>query len=96
MRAIGILEVAANVAAATALDGMLKTANVEFVTAERALGGRLVSIVIEGSISDVQEAIEHGKVVAARLGKVATAITINNPHEEVQNLVLRSGQKFNR
>ncbi len=96
MRAIGVLEVAANVAAVEALDAMLKIANVEFVTAERALGGRLVSIVIEGSISDVQEAIEHGKVVAAKLGKVAAAITINNPHEEVQKLVLHSAQKFNK
>ncbi|MDF2595071.1 MAG: hypothetical protein K0R69_1412 [Clostridia bacterium] len=96
MKAIGILEVAANVAAIEALDAMLKAADVSLVTTERALGGRLVSMVIQGSISDVQEAIEHGKAVAARLGKVAAAITISNPHEEVQKLVLHSARKLNK
>ena len=96
MKAIGILEVAANVAAIEAVDAMLKAADVRLVTTERALGGRLVSMVIEGTISDVQEAIEHGKVAAARLGKVAAAITISNPHEEVQKLVLHSARKLNK
>lgn len=96
MKAIGILEVAANVAAIEALDAMLKASDVRLVTTERTLGGRLVSMVIEGSISDVQEAIEHGKVVAARLGKVAAAITISNPHEEIQKLVLHSARKLNK
>jgi len=94
MKAIGILEVAANVAAIEALDAMLKAADVSLVTTEKALGGRLVSIVIQGTISDVKEAIEHGKVVAQRLGKLAAAITISNPHEEVQKLVLYSARKL--
>ncbi len=96
MRAIGILEVDANVAAIEALDAMLKAADVSLVTTEKALGGRLVSMIIQGAVSDVKEAIEHGKVAAARLGKVAAAITISSPHEEVQKLVLHSARKLNK
>lgn len=94
MRAIGILEVDANVAAIEALDAMLKAADVSLVTTERALGGRLVSMIVQGSVSDVKEAIEQGKKAAGRLGKVAAAITINSPHEEVQKLVLHSARKL--
>jgi len=96
MKAIGVLEVDANVAAIEALDAMLKAANVSLVTTERALGGRLVSMIVEGSVSDVKEAIAHGKLAAARLGKVAAAITINSPHEEVQKLILHSARKLNK
>lgn len=96
MKAIGVLEVAANVAAVEALEAMLKVADVEFVTIERALGGRLVSIVIQGSISNVNEAIAYGKERAEKLGKVAAAITISNPHEEVQKLIIHSARKLNK
>lgn len=94
MKAVGVLEVAANVAATVALDAMLKAAEVELVTIERALGGRLVSIVIQGSISSVREAMEHGKEEAAKYGHVAASVTINNPHEEVQKLILHSARKL--
>jgi|BioPla2DNA2_1021312.scaffolds.fasta_scaffold180170_1 ethanolamine utilization protein EutM len=96
MKAIGVLEVAANVAAIEALDAMLKAADVSLVTTEKALGGRLVSLVIEGSVSDVKEALEHGKQVAAKLGSVAAAVSINSPHEEVQKIVLHSARKLSK
>lgn len=96
MRAIGILEVAANAASIVAMDAMAKAADVSLVTTEKALGGRLVSIVIQGSVSDVKEAIEYGKVAASKMGKVAACAIINNPHEEVQRVVLQSAKKLNK
>ena len=94
MKAIGILEVASNIASIVAVDDMLKTSNVSLVTTEKALGGRLVTIVIEGSISDVTEAIERGERSVAPIGKVAAVAIINNPHEEVCKLLLHSRRKL--
>ncbi|MBP3347301.1 MAG: BMC domain-containing protein, partial [Clostridia bacterium] len=61
MRSLGFVEVSGVVAAVDALDIMCKTASVNLVTWERKLGGRLVTLVVEGSVSDVTEAIEAAK-----------------------------------
>ena len=61
MKALGFIEVSGVVAAVDALDIMCKSSNVEFVTWERKLGGRMVTVVITGSVSDVAEAIECAK-----------------------------------
>ncbi len=90
MKAIGIIEVVANVAAYACLDAMLKAADVSVVTAEKALGGRLVSIIIEGSTSDVKAALEHGKQAAESVGTVAAMVAINHPHDELKRVITES------
>ncbi len=40
------------------MDIMCKTADVQFVTWEKKLGGRLVTIIIRGDVSAVAQAIE--------------------------------------
>ena len=57
MKSLGFIEVSGVVAAVDALDIMCKSADVEFVTWERKLGGRMVTVVVTGSVSDVTEAI---------------------------------------
>lgn len=96
MQAIGILEVVGNIASIEALDAMAKTAEVELVTTEKALGGRLVSIVVEGSVANVKEAVEHGKTAAAKLGRVAASAIIPRPHEEVAKLLNYSARKLTK
>ena len=96
MKALGLIEVVGFVTAVQALDAMLKTASVELVTTENSLGGRLVTIVVQGDISDVKEAVENGKVIAEGIGQVASSICINNPHEEVIKIVNFSGEKLKR
>ncbi|MHC1750102.1 MAG: BMC domain-containing protein [Cellulosilyticaceae bacterium] len=96
MQAIGVLEVVGNVAAIEALDTMLKSAQVELVTAEKKLGGRLVSIVVRGSVSDVKEAIEQAKLKVANIGRVAAEVIIPNPHEEVEKLLNYSARKIRK
>lgn len=95
MKAIGVLEVASNIASIVAVDDMVKAADVTLVTTEKALGGRLVSIVIEGSVADVKEAIACGVRSAERVGKVAAVAIMNSPHEEVSKLLLHSRRKLN-
>jgi len=79
--AYGFIEVVGVVAATTMLDTMCKTANVNFVAWQRKLGGRLVTIIIEGKVAAVKEAVEATKEKAVASGVLA------NPHPEVVRLI---------
>ena len=59
MESLGFIEVRGVTAAIDALDIMCKTADVRFVTWERRLGGWLVTIVIEGTVSAVLSREEY-------------------------------------
>ncbi len=87
MDAIGLIEIQSLVAAIEALDQMCKTAGVRLIHIERHLGGRMVSLVVEGDISSVRYALEQGKEAAARLGKVKGCEVIARPHEEIQKFL---------
>lgn len=80
---IGLLEVSGMVAAVTALDAMCKAAEVRLIHSEKRLGGRLVTLIIKGSISAVQAALDAGEPAAAPLGKVHGNAVIANPHGEI-------------
>lgn len=92
--AYGILEVVGHAAAITALDAMTKAADVKFVTLENKFGGRLATIVVEGSVSSVKAAIESGKIAASRITKPVADYVISRPHEEVQRILAFSAKKF--
>ena len=57
-QAYGFFEIPSVTAAVVAVDIMCKTAEVEMVTWEKKLGGRLVTIIIRGDVSAVTQAIE--------------------------------------
>ncbi len=57
-KAYGFIEITGVVAAINALDIMCKTADVELASWERKLGGRLVTLIVEGDVSAVNEAVE--------------------------------------
>ncbi len=80
---IGLLEVQGLVASIEGLDNMLKTSDVRLVHTEKRLGGRLVTLVIKGSVSAVNSAIESGEQSASVLGKVYGKAVIANPHTEI-------------
>ncbi len=94
MKALGIIEVSGMVAAVEAVDAMLKTADVEVLTWEKKLGGRLVSIVVQGSVSSVREAVLHGEERANAITKTVAKAFINNPHEELLKIVAKSAKKY--
>ena len=94
MQALGFVEISGVTAAVDALDIMCKAAEVEFVTWERKLGGRLVTIIVTGSISAVTAAVENANAMAIKK-PVATAI-IANPHEETRRLVELSASRLQK
>ena len=49
-KSFGFIEISGVAAAVDALDIMCKAANVEFVTWERKLGGRLVTVIVRGDV----------------------------------------------
>ena len=90
--AYGFFEIPSVTAAVVAVDIMCKTADVHFVTWEKKLGGRLVTIIIQGEVSAVTEAVEAAKHRA--VGKIVASAVIANPHEETMKLVAVSAKKY--
>ena len=87
MKAIALLEVQAMVAAITGLDAMVKTADVKLIHVEKRLGGRLVTVVVEGEVSAVQAAAQAGAAAAAEVGKVKLCEVSARPHPDVMKFL---------
>ncbi len=83
MESLGLLEVQGLVAAIEGLDSMVKAASVRVVHTEKRLGGRLVTIIVAGGVSDVTAAVEAGREKASELGRVYGCEVIANPHAEI-------------
>lgn len=88
----GFVEVSGVVAAVDVLDIMCKTSDVTLATWERKLGGRLVTIVIEGEIAAVKEAVQAACSGAIR--KPVSHGVIARPHPEIVRLVQLSAGRF--
>lgn len=88
--AIGVIEARYFATALEMTDAMSKAAQVEWLASEKALGGRLVTIVIGGDVANVKAAVEAAKAVCA--GKAANplahAAVILKPHAEIMKFVM--------
>ena len=87
-KALGFFEISGVVAATDALDLMCKAADVEFVTWEKKLGGRLVTVIVRGEVSAVTSAIEAA--AAGAIKKPVSKAVIANPHPEVERIIEKS------
>lgn len=85
MKSLGFIEIPSVTAALEALDTMCKTADVEFVTWERKMGGRLVTIIVQGDVAAVTEAVETA--AAKSMKNPCIHAVIANPHEETMKMV---------
>ena len=90
-QAYGFFEIPSVTAAIVAIDIMCKTAEVELVTWEKKLGGRLVTIIIRGDVSAVTQAIETA--AANGIKEPVAHVVIASPHEEVIKLVNSSANR---
>lgn len=84
-KSLGFIEISGVVAALDALDIMTKSANVKFVAWERKLGGRLVTIIVEGDVAAVNSAVENASRLAIK--KPAAHLVIAAPHSETRRIV---------
>lgn len=92
--AIGVVEVKYFTTALQVVDGMCKASDVTLLGSEKVLGGRLVTVVVGGSISNVNAALESAKFICeGREDLLKTAITISRPHEEIMKFIIPKGNK---
>ena len=84
----GFFEIPSVTAAIDAVDIMCKTADVEMITWEKKLGGRLVTIIIRGDVSAVTQAIEAA--AANGIKEPVCYTVIPSPHEEIIKLINKS------
>ncbi len=94
MRSLGFVEVSGVTAAVDALDIMCKSADVTLVSWERKLGGRLVTLMIEGSVSAVNAAVENA--CQSCIKKPVAHAVIANPHPELVRLVELSALRIKK
>ena len=92
MNALGLIEVSGVTAGIDCLDIMCKSANVELVTWERKLGGRLVTVIVEGDVSAVTTAVENA--CAGAIKRPVASAVIANPHSETERLVQLSASRI--
>ena len=90
--AYGFIEITGVVAAMDALDIMAKAADVTLDTWERKLGGRLVTLVVEGEVEAVKQSVEAASANAIKK-PVSTGI-LPNPHPEIVRMVQLSASRF--
>ena len=91
----GLIEVSGVVAAIDSLDAMCKAAEVSLVTWERKLGGRLVTLIVEGDVADCKAAVEAASAIcAANRHILASSGVIAAPAEETRRLVALSRKRI--
>jgi len=88
--ALGFVELPSLCNAINTLDTMLKAAAVNFVTWEKKLGGRLVTIIVSGSVSSVTAAVDAAK---GRFD-IKSSLVIAAPHPETLKMVQLSARKY--
>ena len=91
-KALGFIEITGVVAAMDALDIMCKAADVSLATWERKLGGRLVTLVVEGDVDAVKASVEAAS--AGALKKPVSVGILPNPHPEIIKMVELSASRF--
>ena len=93
-KSYGFIEITGVVAAMDALDIMCKTADVQLASWERKLGGRLVTIIVEGDVAAVTEAVETAAAKAIK--KPVSYAVIARPHEEIVKIVELSAIRWKK
>ena len=94
MKSLGFVEVSGVVAAVDALDIMCKSAEVSLVSWERKLGGRLVTLIVTGTVSAVTAAVESA--CAQCIKKPCASAVIANPHPETLRLAELSAKRLEK
>ena len=94
MNSLGFVEVSGVTAAVDALDIMCKSADVSLVSWERKLGGRLVTLIVTGTVSAVNAAVENAN--ARCIKKPCAVAVIANPHAETVKLAELSAKRLEK
>ncbi|QED48114.1 BMC domain-containing protein [Cytobacillus dafuensis] len=88
--ALGVVETQYFTVAMELLDQMCKSSDVELLASENYLGGRLVTLIVGGSVSDVNVAVHAAKQAAENKSNnpLKMALVISNPHSEIMKYIV--------
>lgn len=87
--ALGLIETYGYVGAVEAADAALKAANVSLVDLVKVRGG-IMTLTLEGGVSEVRASVDAGAASAQRLGTLITSHVIPRLDEEVWSIVIPS------
>lgn len=82
-RALGLVETRGFTAAVEAADAMAKAARVDVVRYE-VVRSALVTILVRGSLAEVEAAVAAGAARAARVGELVRSHVIPNPDPDIE------------
>lgn len=94
MQALGMIETRGLTGAVEALDAMLKSANVTFVSKEK-VGSGLITIMVTGDIGAVKASVDAGAAAAERLSQLVGVHVMARPHDDLE-LILKEENKENQ
>lgn len=83
---IGMIETRGYVAAVTAADAMVKSANVT-ITKREQVGNGLVAIIVKGDVGAIKAAVEAGAEAANAVGELVSTHVIPRPHADVEAII---------
>lgn len=84
-RSIGIIEVIGLVTATACIDAMVKSAYVEVFNIHRT-GSGMITIMLQGDLASIKEALEIGESVAHRYGELVAVRAIARPYDGLEKL----------
>lgn len=85
-RSLGLIEVVGLVTATACIDAMVKSAYVEVFNINRT-GAGMITVMIQGDLASVKEALEIGESVAHQYGEIVAVRAIARPYEGLENLI---------
>lgn len=83
VEALGAVDVMFFSNAVSVLDALVNTAYVELIDAKKYLGGRVVTIVVGGTVSNVTMALEKIRNLYPGEDILKNTVIITNPHKEL-------------
>lgn len=82
-KAIGLIETRGLITLVTAVDAMLKSANVTLAGPMKQVGNALCTAVVIGDVAAVKAATDSGAQAARTVGEVVSVQVIPRPHDDV-------------
>ncbi|KIL46683.1 hypothetical protein KP77_28100 [Jeotgalibacillus alimentarius] len=92
--AIGLIETTFYTTALRLVDMVCKAADIRLISSEKYLGGRLVTLVIAGSVSSVKEALFFAEQGDSQ-NHIKSAILISSPADEIMKYLATKKTKKN-
>jgi ethanolamine utilization protein EutM len=91
LEALGMIETKGLVALIEASDAMIKAANVQLIGWQK-IGSGLVTALVVGDVAAVKAAVDAGAAAAGRVGEVVGVQVIPRPHEDITQILPKSGK----